>query len=289
MRDLASNRNRWYSDWQDQGHVRLFDFRSGMSAKNLIRHYETLNDVLLLRKRLHARGGSPSLLEVGCATGEFYRYLKLTFPSLEYYGMDLSRPAIERALEKYPQVRFTLTSAEGEPGFSGAAGLASRPDFVYAKDVVHHQTDPYGFLTRLLDSASDSIVFRCRTRDVGPTVFDPDQSCQYHYHGWMPYIVTNTDELVAEIQEVVPRAEIVVWRNHMILGGQHNRYLPRECYLEETGTAETAVRVGLRSEHPGRVTIEDRAEPAPRYTIPHMARQGLRLGRSLIFGSGPSS
>lgn len=95
---LIFNSSRWYADWQDEGHVRLFDFRSSMSAKNLIRNYESLNDILLLRDRLQEVKESSSILEIGCATGELYRYLNFKFPSVEYYGLDISSPAIDRAV-----------------------------------------------------------------------------------------------------------------------------------------------------------------------------------------------
>lgn len=61
---------------------------------------------------------------------------------------------------------------------------------------------------------------RCRTREVGPTENDPELSCQYHYGGWMPYIVTNLDELLQHVRGLAPQSEIVVYRNHMILGGK---------------------------------------------------------------------
>ena len=280
----AVNGDQWYVDWQDAGHVRLFDFRSAFSDKNVVRSYESLNEVGLLCDRFKARGRRGSLLEVGCATGEFYRYLKLRFPSVQYRGVDISRPAIDRALEKYPQAGFFLTPADADVSLINSAGMESKPDFVYSKDVVHHQTNPMEFLTRLVNAASDTLVLRCRTRDVGRTVDDPDQSCQYHYQGWMPYIVTHIDELVEHIQTIAPESEIVIRRNHMILGGLHNRYLPKECYLEETGTAETAVGVYLRTDNPGRVTIEDKSEVNPRYTVFHMMQEGLRLVRSSLSG-----
>jgi len=280
----AANRNQWYADWQDDGHVRLFDFRSALSDKNVLRAYESLNEVGLLCDRIKAMGSRGSLLEIGCATGEFYRFLKLRYPSVLYRGVDISRPAIDRALEKYPQARFFLTPPDADGSLVDSADMKNQPDFVYSKDVVHHQTNPLEFLARLVNAATDTVILRCRTRDVGRTVDDPDQSCQYHYQGWMPYIVTNIDELVEHIQRIAPDSEIAIRRNHMILGGQHNRYLPKECYLEETGTAETAVGVYLRTDNPGRVTIEDKPEVGRRYTVLHMMQKGLRLVRSSLSG-----
>lgn len=147
---------------------------------------------------------------------------------------------------------------------------------MYAKDVVHHQLKPLGFVSDLIKVASEAVTFRCRTRDIGLTEWDPERSCQYHYDGWMPYIVTNLDELIDHIKSEAPRAEIVVYRNHIILGGQYNRYLPKDCYLKETGTAETAVGVFLSSESPGKITVQDRLDQNPRYTLDYKLGHALK-------------
>lgn len=53
----------------------------------------------------------------------------------------------------------------------------------------------------------------------------------------------------------------------MVLGGKENRFLPKECYLPETGTAETAIGIFLRSTHPGCVRVIDRAEKPVRHPL----------------------
>lgn len=274
----AEPRSVWYSDWQSAGHAGLFDARSVLSPRSLIRNYESFNDVRILGEWLAASSGPATLLEVGCATGEFHRYLRLAHPQVEYHGVDISRPAIAKACEKYPQGRFYVTRPEAAIGQEMASlGIPARPEVLYSKDVVHHQTDPYGFLSQLLEIPSRLLVLRTRTRDQGPTVLDPDLSCQYHYQGWMPYIVLNLDELLGQIHSRVPQAEILATRNRMILGGRENRYLPKDCYLPETGTAETSVGIFLHPEQPGRIQVADRREePAP---VPFSDRVALLLGR----------
>jgi hypothetical protein len=155
-------------------------------------------------------------------------------------------------------------------------GMAETPEIVYAKDVVHHQTSPFEFVAQLLQVSSEALIMRVRTRDFGQTVADPELSCQYHYHGWMPYIVVNIDELVDYVTHKVPGCEMVVYRSHVILGGRENRFLPKECYLPETGTAETAVGVFLKTEHPGRVRLEDRKEQNVRYSLDYRLKNYAR-------------
>lgn len=273
------NAQGWYADWQNPEHVRQFDFRSSLRIRDLQWNYESLNDICLLNERMEQHRPI-SLLEVGCATGELYRYLKFKHPNASYFGMDVSKPAIARAKDKYPEASFFVVDPfDTVSSQIQRLQMPAHPAVVYAKDVVHHQTNPFGFLSELLQIASEVLILRCRTRDVGETVLDPALSCQYHYGGWMPYIVTNLQELIDCVTRQEPGCEVVVYRNHMVLGGQYNRYLPKDCYLPEIGTAETAVGVFKKTGQPGKVTVEDRKDPALRFTLGH--RLGRRVGAVL--------
>ena len=267
----------WYGDWQDQRHAVVFDGRSRLDRRNLLRNYEGFNDVRLLNERID-QGARLSLLEVGCATGEFFRYLRSKHPTVRYYGIDISEPAVARARAKYPDAPFFVTEPGARLGsLLPRLGVPEHPEVVYAKDVLQHQTEPLEFLSDLVRAASDTVILRCRTRDVGATVWDPDQSCQYHYGGWMPYIVLNLEELTAHILNTLPASEIVIYRNHMVLGGQHNRFVPKELYYPDTGTAESAVGIFKRTAQPGTVVIRNRVDQNPSFTwdylLKHAARQ----------------
>lgn len=276
-RQEATSNSRWYSDWQAQGHASHFDSRAGLSDSRLRAQMEAFNDVRLLHERLEP-SRPVRLLEVGCATGEFYRYLRGRLPRVEYWGMDISRPALARAKEKYPRGNFFECDERAsvlENLRRATPGLA--PEIVYSKDVLHHQTDPWGFLHQLLEVPSESLLLRTRTRDSGATVLDPDLSCQYHYQGWMPYIVLNLEELLERIRAAAPRAEVVALRHRMVLGGRENRFIPKECYLPETGTAETAVGVFLKSGRAGAVSVEDRVDSNPIYPFWERVRVRARI------------
>ncbi len=273
----AHKESSWYSDWQHGEHARLFDRRSGLPSRSLVRDYESFNDVRMLNERLPELGKT-RLLEIGCATGEFSRYLQLKQPQVGYTGIDLSEPAIRRAKQKYPEVRFLVCDPSLKlPESLRSLKLEANWPVVYTKDVVHHQTDPYGFLGQLLSVCSDTLVLRTRTRDKGETVMDPDLSCQYHYQGWMPYLVLNVEELVGKIRQFAPGGEIRVCRTRRVLGGRENRFLPKECYLPETGTAETSVAVFRRGQR-DKVTIIDREEPPPPYPLGDRVAMRLRRG-----------
>ncbi len=252
----------WYADWQHPEHVMHFDARSRLDARNLIRNYEAFNDVRLLKERLDS-SRAIDLLEVGCATGEFARYVRVRFPRARYVGLDLSEAAIARARAKYPQTAFFMVEA-GRPLADSlrTLGILAHPDVIYSKDVVPHQVEPLAFLSDLIRQASEAVIVRCRTRDRGQTEYDPERSCQYHYGGWMPYIVLNLQELIDHLLAEAPGSEVVVYRHHMVLGGSNNRFLPKDLYLTETGAAETAVGLFKKTDRPGRVTVQDRSDGA---------------------------
>jgi hypothetical protein len=111
-------------------------------------------------------------------------------------------------------------------------------------DVVHHQTDPCGFLSDIYDITTKYLILRVRTREEGSTIFDTDQSCQYTYGRWVPYIVFNTSELIDLIRHFEPApARITLMRHPVVLGGETSRFLPKDLYYPETGTAETALLI----------------------------------------------
>lgn len=256
----AAHRADWYADWQSLRHVERFDHRAGLKLGSLIRNFESYNDVRLL-KELASPQQPLHLLEVGCATGEFYRYLRFRYRDLRYSGLDISRAAISRAKEKHPQARFGVADPLRTLAWNiESLGLDRLFPVVYSKDVLHHQVDPWSFLRELLLATRDLLILRTRTRDRGESVLDPETSCQYHYGGWIPYLIFNLEELIGEIRRNLPRSQITLYRNRMILGGLKSRYLPKDCYLPETGTAETALAVQIHGDHPGEVRLEDRKD-----------------------------
>lgn len=281
--ERAPASSKWFGDWQHERHAVSFDIRAGLDPRNLVRNYEGFNDVRLLNERI-ARDRHLTLLEVGCATGEFFRYLGLRYPAARYVGVDISRPAVARAKQKYPHGPFfVIEPSRALADNLQALGLPLQPEVVYAKDVIQHHPDPFGFLAQVIGLASDTIVLRGRTRDRGASELDPEQSCQYHYDGWMPYLVLNLQELLERVQRLVPQAEVAVSRHYMLLGGRYNRFVPKALYLKETGTAETAIGIFKTTSAPGRVTIQDRRDHNPRYTwdyrVKHALRQGLTAWR----------
>ena len=254
-------------------HASLFDFWNRYSTSKLIRTCDTFNEFRLFRA-LVATKECRSLIDLGCASGGFYRFFRKVSPQLEYTGFDISEPAIKHARSLYPNGDFRLLN--GRPGFQADV----EADVVFSRDVVHHQTDPCGFLSELYGLARRHILLRVRTREVGATVFDATQSCQYTYSRWVPYIVFNTSELTNLFRSFTPApARITVVRHPVVLGGQHDRFLPKELYYPETGSAETALLV--EKGPPSRegetvVTVEARPEVSRRDWLRGVLREIVR-------------
>ena len=89
--------------WNSHEHVEEFDAFRFIPTFALKGIYESFNEVGLLREVAKGMSAGFSILEVGCATGELYRYLSARYPRVTYTGCDISQPAIERARGKYPR------------------------------------------------------------------------------------------------------------------------------------------------------------------------------------------
>lgn len=263
--------------WQKTDHAEMFNARLFYPTFCLDRVYENFNEFRLMKQHLAGQGAF-SLLDIGCATGEISRYLRSFYPQMDYTGCDISKAAVETARKKYPGAKYLITG----PQLDEVRNL--KPDYVFSRDVILHQTDPFGFLKNVCSIAQKGVFLRLRTRDRGKTVLDTDHSCQLNYGLWAPYIVMNCDEIAGFLSglKMCPRAHFL--KHHMILGGLHSRFLPKDCYLEETGTAETAMFIEIK---PGAgktsVTTEQRKEG---YEIP---LYGKLIKRSIQYTVGPRS
>ena len=226
-----------YTSWKEEGHAVHFDGLRFVPTRLVVRRWEGFNEVRMLGEALR-REPRLTVLEIGCATGEMFRYVSRRHPQATYIGADISEPAVLRAREKFgPRGRFIVT----DPSLAALDGLA--PDIVFCRDVLQHQTEPWTFLERLYRLAGRMLIMRVRTRDHGATEYDPERSCQYHAGSWVPFIMLNVDELIdtlsTRFQPTPSRIELV--KDPVVFGGHLWRYVPKDCYEAATGTAETAM------------------------------------------------
>ncbi len=264
-----------YEAWMQRGHPDLMGSWDRYSTTRLVKLCDRFNECQLFRA-IVGDTDCLTISDVGCATGRYYRYFRKTWPFLEYKGFDISDVAIEEAGGRFPKGSFTVFDGN----VKSLPEIAS--DIVWSRDVVHHQTNPGEFLSDLYDVAGKYLILRVRTREVGSTVFDASQSCQYTYGRWVPYVVYNTSELVDLIRSFRPAPmKITVRMNPIILGGLYGRYVPKELYYPERGTAETAVLIQKRTGGRGDdtvVAVETHSEFPAQEWMQWIRRLARRLG-----------
>lgn len=234
-----------YEGWNTDSHLQEFDTWNPRTEALFDFSYGCFAEQKFLTRAMQ-RCSKPTVLDVGCATGTTYRFLRNmnSADGFEYLGVDLSEPAVNRAKSLYPEADFRKKQHEVLLDYTGR-----RFEIVYSRDTVLHQTDPYRFLGELLDVAERFLILRLRTRDQGATVFDVENSCQMHYdRHWMPYIVLNLAELTGKLKNYPRVKKITLNRSHQVLGGQNFRFLPKELFYRSAGGAETAILIELSTD-----------------------------------------
>src|SRR3989338_7271652 len=249
--------------WQKQEHVKTFDAWSRLTDRELKILFESFNEIRLLKDHYQDVKGS-TFFEVGCATGELYRYLNQEFSSFHYCGFDVSEATILRAQEKYPGGKFFVSSS----GLENILTQFEKPSIVFSRDVIHHQLKPYEFLNTLISLAKEALILRIRKLDKGESILDSEQSCQWHYGGWVPYMILNVDEVIGTILKKKKVKSIYILKHYQILGGKNGRFLPKSCYDPKTGMAETALFIQFSEvEEKPKIVIEARKDSVPDYSL----------------------
>ena len=252
--------------WGENAHAKHFDFMSNEPNGILKNHYESYAEGQFLKKWKPGSIGN-TLFEIGCATGEFYRYIYNYRKDLNYYGFDISKPAINRAFEKYPTASFNILNDD----LNEMVDKFGKPDAIWCRDVILHQNDPYLMLNQLIDTSQEVLFIRLRTRDKGDTVFDTKLSRQLHWDGfWVPYIVLNINELIKKLEDRNDIKSVIVHRAYDVLGGHNLRLLPEDLYFKSSGTAETALFITKGNLNNNKMDITFQSSPhldGPSYTI----------------------
>ena len=227
--------------WQNDGHSKQFG--------KAIREKNTLYFLRRFKRYLPARclnyvvnslcTQNVSILDVGCAAGDFYAYLaSMRSPgNWTYEGVDISTPAIEIARKHFGKDLFQLISKDDDL-------VGKNADIILSVDVLIHQVEPFQHLERIFDCARKLLVVSLRTREIGDTVLDPELSCQINYGQWAPFIVFNINQLYKVILGLTPKPlKLTCFKEYKILGGENKRFLPKDLYTEDPKTAITTLLI----------------------------------------------
>jgi SAM-dependent methyltransferase len=220
-----------YAHWDSEDHVMTFEMPTRLDRWTWIWHWNQFNYTKLARLILPSVA---SITEVGCATGEYIRFLRKIGYRGDYVGYDVSRPAIGRARKKLPKEKFLAVEPEF-PDYEVA-------DLVIAIDVGLHQPDPFQFHERLFSRAKKFLLLKERTTDTCPTSKDWKESCAWGSSNWVPWMVLNIQDVLRFWRKLAAK-QVVVARNYHPLAGLGLRYLPKYLYPETAKTAATSILV----------------------------------------------
>ena len=241
------NKIEYFKGWNTKKHLNYFNPWNGYSNSFFNFSFGSFYENKVILKLLN-ENNKFSVIDVGCASGYLLRYLKNNIKSFEisnYYGVDLSKAAIDFAKKKYGSDNFEFLKNED---------LKIEKDnlfnIVYSRDTILHQTKPIKFTEKLIELSRNFVLLRLRTRDIGVTEYDINYSCQMHYDKfWMPYIVININELIDFFKKNIFVKKIHINKSYIVLGGQNYRFLPKDLYFTKSGTAETTILLELDREN----------------------------------------
>jgi 2-polyprenyl-3-methyl-5-hydroxy-6-metoxy-1,4-benzoquinol methylase len=80
-------------------------------------------------------GSNPSVFDVGCGKGILYHYLKMTDPSLNYLGIDISENAVMEARSRFPEATFWQMAFDKE-------GLELKFDIIIFNEPIEYFSRP---------------------------------------------------------------------------------------------------------------------------------------------------
>ena len=143
--------------------VRALNWGSKQSQE---RRFEVLSEVGQLEGK--------SMLDIGCGTGDLYRWLTERAISISYAGVDITPAMIETARKRFPGVRFELADVLQSPlrGY----------DYVFASGIfTYRKNDAMGYVQamvrRMFEMCAVACAFNCLSRwgsNHGPEEFFAD-------------------------------------------------------------------------------------------------------------------
>ncbi len=82
-------------------------------------------------------------------------------------------------------------------------------------------------------------------------------------------MILNVDEVVETVRKARNVNRLIIVKNYRQLGGWNNRFLPKDCYYPETGTAETAMYVEFSKDEMAdpRIMVRERKDSVPEYSL----------------------
>lgn len=115
-------------------------------------------------------GRVESVLDVGCAAGNFFSIFRELNPGISYQGIDTSSRMIEEARARHPGAVFHLGDGGDLPFADGAFDLVS------CVGVLNHNPDYLEMIEEMFRVARRFVVVDLPRLVAGPVAFDPKKS-----------------------------------------------------------------------------------------------------------------
>lgn len=143
-----------------------------------------------------------SVLDVGCAVGNFCSIIQELNPCITYVGVDTSEGMIREARKSRPGVEFKLINGDGRLPFE-----ANAFDLVLCTGVLHHNPDYLNLIAEMMRVAGRFAVIDLPRLVTGPYAFDlansymqlkdrfpEDDQGITHEATRVPYVLANVKE-----------------------------------------------------------------------------------------------
>ena len=164
--------------WDSQDTVKGFE----QEKKSGLRLDEAMYQTILCNPK--------KLLDVGCATGNFYRTLKTFCPNIDYVGIDLAPALVAQARENHPRTKFFVTNAENLSFFK-----KNSFDTVVCAETLYHVENWKKTIKELFRVSSKNIVLSIHASH-GKEWFDVSKK--------LPYRIFDAREVLKEIKKFHP-------------------------------------------------------------------------------------
>ncbi len=145
------------------------------------------------------------VLDVGCASGGFFNIMRTFEPAIDYVGIDIVKPAVDLARQRYPEARFEVTDGEVIPFDDGTF------DLVHCTSVLNN-TPRYPEIWKEMYRVANRFVLADMRllKDIEGRGSTPDSRYIIQFEGQdqeavVPYVVSDADEVISFLLNLNPR------------------------------------------------------------------------------------
>jgi len=141
-------------------------------------------------------------LDVGCASGGFFNFMRSYEPHIEYTGIDLSETAVELAIERYSEAKFIVTEGFGLPFDDNAF------DVVHCTSVFNNEPNYQEMLREMYRVSNRFVLIDIRLSKGLGKQRESVYNIQFNgkdVEATVPYVVNDADEVADFILQLNPK------------------------------------------------------------------------------------